>query len=107
MDNAKLQSGGESIPQVLKNPVFLQETKKPCKMLQGENLPQVEVEQNSKDPCFYGTSDDTDNSRPLNCPQSDFFARIIDLFDRLDADQQTDLLEALTARIQTAAETSR
>ena len=76
-------------------------------MLQGKNLPQVEVEQNSKAPCFYGLSDDTDNPRPLNCPQSDFFARIIDLFDRLDADQQTALLEALTARIQTAAETSR
>ena len=76
-------------------------------MLQGKKLPQVEVEQNSKDPCFYGTSDDTDNSRPLNCPQSDFFARIIDLFDRLTPDQQADLLAVLARRIQSEVELSR
>ncbi len=72
-------------------------------MLQGENLPQVEVEQNSKDPCFYGTSDDADNERPQFCPHSNYFEQILTLFDKLDGYEQTALLEALTARIKSAA----
>lgn len=75
-------------------------------MLQGDNLPQVEVEQNSKDPCFYGISDDTDNSRPLNCPHQNLIEQFLTLFDRLTPEQQADLLEALTARVKTAAEIS-
>ena len=46
-------------------------------MLQGKNLPQVGVEQNSKDPCFYGTSDDADNECPQFCPHSNYFEQIL------------------------------
>ena len=53
-------------------------------MLQGIKLPQVEVEQDSKDPCFYGSSDDTDNERPRFCPHSNYFEQILTLFDELD-----------------------
>ena len=44
LDNLGLQSGGEPIPQVLKNQGFLQERKMPCYGKQGKKLPQVGFE---------------------------------------------------------------
>ncbi len=94
-----MQSGGESIPQVLKNKELLQETKKPYKMLQGENLPQVGFEQDSKEPCFYGTSDDADNERPRFCPHSNYFEQILTLFDELDEEEQKQILNMIVERL--------
>ena len=71
-------------------------------MLQGDNLPQVEVEQNSKDPCFYGTSDDADNERPRFCPHSNYFEQILTLFDQLPIEEQERILSLLEARIKTS-----
>ena len=68
-------------------------------MLQGKNLPQVEVEQNSKDPCFYGTSDDADNERPQFCPRSNYFEQILTLFDKLDGYEQKQIFDVIVERL--------
>ena len=83
--------------------VYLQETKKPCENLQGENLPPRGVERPSNEPCFYGISDDAENSTPRFTTRQDYFNQILSLFDELDADQQSELLEVIQARIQMSA----
>lgn len=75
-------------------------------MLQGKNLHQVEVEQNTKDPCFYGTSDDADNERPRFCPHSNYFEQILTLFDELDEEEQKQVLDMIVERLKRNSTTS-
>lgn len=71
----------------------------PCYDKQGGKIPQVEVEQNSKDPCFYGTSDDADNERPQFCPHSNYFEQILTLFDKLDGYEQKQIFDVIVERL--------
>lgn len=87
---------------ILKIRAFYKKTKKPRKILQGVNLPEVGIGQNSKEPCFYGISDDTENQSPQFCPQQNYFELILSYFDNLEPSEQERLLDALKERVKAA-----
>ncbi len=89
------------------NTGFCRMKEAPAKYCKGALIGAEGLEQDATDPQKQGLFDNGDNAAPQFCPQVNFYEQIIDLFDRLTPDEQTALLDALQARIQSAAGISR
>ena len=75
--------------------------------MQGVVIGAEGLEQDATDPQKQGLFDNADNTGTQFGTHLNFYEQIIDLFDRLTPDEQAALLDALQARIQSAADTSR
>ena len=83
---------------ILKIRAFYKKTKKPRKILQGVNLPEVGIGQSAQEHRKQGLLSDEDNAGTQFGTHPNYFSTIIDLFDKLEADQQAALLEVLKER---------
>lgn len=92
---------GDKNAQTLENKALSQKESPSCILLQQGYLPGEGVFTPSQDPQKQGLSAITDNDRPHFCPHQDFIEQIADLFDRLEAAEQEQLIQRLTARLKT------
>ena len=85
---------------ILKIRAFYKKTKKPRKILQGVNLPEVGIEQSAQEPRKQGLLSDGDNADTQFGTHPNYFSTIIDLFDKLEADEQDRLISILLTKTQ-------
>ena len=107
-DNSQyLTVANSNIDLSLENRASFEIKKAPAKYREGLELGNRDLNDPTQTPEKQGFSTLADNSTAYFTAYSNFCQQIFDLFDRLTPDEQSALLNALQARVQSAADTSR
>ena len=93
------ETSGDKNAQTLKNKDLSQKESPSCILMQPGLIPPRGIERPSKDPYFYGISANAENSSTTFGATQNFIEQLLTVFDKLEAAEQEQLIQRLTARL--------
>ena len=93
------EASGDKNAQTLKNKDLSQKESPSCILMQPGLIPPRGIERPSKDPYFDGISANSEKSSTTFGATQNFMEQLLTVFDKLEAAEQEQLIQLLTARL--------